>query len=141
MSVDWEYFDRFKKVTDKYLPEIGEGNTKATQIVTAVSRLVYKWYNDGDIYDNTWCLEAGCNDLSSCANWLSQNMEKADLILQDIRFCENEGQYEDLLKWLANYALDEKVLEEYDKIPKVGSIYKCEGKYRIDEEYDKDYYG
>lgn len=53
MSVDWGYFDKFEWADEKYLPCRGEGETKATQIVTAINKLVYKWYNDGDVFDNT----------------------------------------------------------------------------------------
>lgn len=42
MRVDWDYFNKFNNISKKYLPDIGQGETKATQIVTAVSRLVYR---------------------------------------------------------------------------------------------------
>lgn len=35
--VNWNYFDKFKGVKERYLPDRGEGETKATQIVTAVN--------------------------------------------------------------------------------------------------------
>ena len=54
---EWSYFDKFETINDRYLPSQGEGETKATQVVTAVTKLVYKWYNDGDVYDNTYALE------------------------------------------------------------------------------------
>ena len=28
--VDWSYFDKFEKVNEEYLPDRGEGETKAT---------------------------------------------------------------------------------------------------------------
>ena len=70
--VDWSYYDKpeFKAINSEYLPARGEGETKATQIVTAVNKLVYKWYNDGDVFDNTGALSGWANDLSSYANWL-----------------------------------------------------------------------
>ena len=73
MSVDWSYFDKFDGIIDKYLPTKGEGETKATQIVTAINKLIYKWYNDGDVFDNTYHLEGWANDLSDYANWLYEN--------------------------------------------------------------------
>lgn len=36
-----EYFRKFKKINDKYLPDYGEGNTFASQAVTAVNKLIY----------------------------------------------------------------------------------------------------
>ena len=70
MAVDWGYYDKFDGINDKYLPVYSEGETKATQIVTAVNKLVYKYYNDGDVFDNTRYLSGWANDLSDYANWL-----------------------------------------------------------------------
>ena len=70
MSIQWDDFDKFSEISDKFLPVSGEGNTVATQIVTAVSKIVYKWFNDGDVYDTAHYLTGWYNDLSSYANWL-----------------------------------------------------------------------
>lgn len=51
-SVDWDYYNKFEEITDKYMSNQGEGDTLASQIVTAINKLVYKWYNDGDVFDN-----------------------------------------------------------------------------------------
>ena len=48
-SVDWGYFNKFEDTIDKYMPSSGEGETMASQIATAINKLVYKWYNDGDV--------------------------------------------------------------------------------------------
>lgn len=138
MAVDWGYFNRFEELTDKYLPDMGEGETMATQIVTAVCKLVYKWYNDGDVYDNQGMMNGWCNDLSSYANWLDKYAGAE--YLYGIHDCCNDGDYEDILKELADKLLQKEVLEDYDKKPKQGSIYNCEGDYKFvewdDEEED-----
>lgn len=137
--VDWSYFDKieFKAINGKYLPECGEGETMATQIVTAVNKLVYKWYNDGDVYDNTYAMAGWANDLSSYANWLRKYAGVAD-ILDRIHQCFTEGDYEDLLKALADRLLDDEDLERAAKQEKVDSIYEAEGPYRFEERYDDD---
>lgn len=139
MSVEWSYFDKFGNMTDKYLPAVGEGTTKATQIVTAVSKLVYKWYNDGDVFDNTYELSGWANDLSSYANWLDTYTEEAGEILDQIKAiqfdCEDD--YEELLKNLADTLLDEAYLAEMDKISRVDSIYSCSGRFKF-EDNDED---
>lgn len=141
MDVEWSYFNKFSNIEDKYLPVSGEGNTKATQIVTAVSKLIYKWYNDGDVYDNTYNVGGWGNDLSSYANWLSKYVEKSRKILRRIRHIVLESEYEELLKELADTLLDEQFLAEQDEITKVGSIYKCSGEFMFEEpEEDEDYY-
>ena len=51
MATDCGYFDKFEALVDKYMPMRGEGETAASQIVTAVNKLIYKWYNDGDVFE------------------------------------------------------------------------------------------
>ena len=135
MAVNWNYYDKFETLIDKYLPARGEGETKATQIVTAVNKLVYKWYNDGDVFDNTHHLDGWCNDLSDYANWLEQNTNTTR-VLCSIAYCYNDSDYEDLLKELADELFNEKYLEEQDKIEKIGTIYECDGRFKFEELHD-----
>ena len=137
MAVEWDYYDKFKELNDKYLPMRGEGETKATQIVTAVNKLVYKWYNDGDVFDNTHVLRGWANDLSSYANWLYEHTS-ADSILAKIVNCITESDYENLLKELADTLFDEAYLDEENKIEKIDTIYECNGIFRFVEVYDED---
>ena len=136
MAVDWGYYDEFDGLIDKYMPVSGEGETKASQIVTAVNKLVYKYYNDGDVFDNTHHLEGWANDLSSYANWLYENTKNAWKILNKISACYTNEDYEDLLKELANELLDEAYLAEQSKEEKVGTIYDCDGKFKYEEPED-----
>ena len=137
--VDWSYYDnpRFKAINEKYLPARGEGETKATQIVTAVNKLVYKWYNDGDVFDNTGALSGWANDLSSYANWLRYYTGAAK-ILDRIYSCFIGSDYEDLLKDLTDTFFDEGFLAIMAQNPKVGSIYEAGGPYKFEERYDDD---
>ena len=137
MSVDWGYYDKFKSIEDKYLPMRGEGNTMATQTVTAVCKLIYKWYNDGDVYDNTHYLKGWCNDLSSYANWLFKYSLGAEL--ESIETAVDDDDYEWILKEVANACLDDEYLAVMDKRPKTGSIYDCKGQFKfVEDEYDED---
>ena len=144
MAVDWGYYDKFEPMFKKYLPDRGEGETKATQIVTAVCKLVYKWYNDGDVFDNSYVLEGWANDLSDYANWLWEHTE-ADGILYKIINCYNNSDYEDLLQELADKLLKEEYLDKENEIEKIGTIYNCDGKFQFveydeeDEEDEEDY--
>ena len=140
--VEWSYYNKpeFKAINEKYLPDMGEGENRATQAVTAVNKLVYKWYNDGDVYDTTGALSGWANDLSSYANWLREYAGVAD-ILDGIHNCFIGEDYEDLLKDLADRLLDDAVLERLEKQEKVESIYDAEGPYQFvmwddDEEED-----
>ena len=136
--VDWSYYGKpeFKAINGRYLPMEGEGENMATQIVTAVNKLVYKWYNDGDVYDNTASMTGWANDLSSYANWLRRYAGVED-ILDRIRSCWNDDQYETILKDLADRLLDDEDLERWAKREKVDSIYEADGPYRF-EDYPED---
>lgn len=140
MATDWGYFDKFETLIDKYMPSRGEGETVASQIVTAVNKLIYKWYNDGDVFDNTHHLEGWANDLSDYANWLYENTKDAWKILNKIADCVTEGEYEDLLQELADKLLNEEYLAEQSKLEKVGTIYKCDGKFKYEEWDDEEEY-
>lgn len=138
MGVNWDYYDRFDKINNIYLPITGEGNNMATQIVTAVNKLGYKWYNDGDVYDNTYYLKGWANDLSSYANWLYKNAG-ADMLL-NITDATSESDYEDILKELADTLLNDEVLDKYEQEPLNGSIYDCDGvfKFEFDDDEEED---
>lgn len=132
MAVDWSYYTKFNSILKKYLPSSGEGETMATQIVTAVNKLVYKWYNDGDVYDNTYYLTGWCNDLSSYANWLYKYSLGADL--ESISTAMDDDDYEWILQTVADNCLDEEYLAIMDKKPKTDSIYSCEGMFHFEEQ-------
>lgn len=141
MSVDWDYYDKFEELNGKYLPERGEGCTKATQIITALNKLVYKWYNDGDVFDNTKYLEGWANDLSSYANWLYHHTtEEVQTILNKVYECINDDDYEELLKELSDLLFNEKYLEEQNKLEKEFSIYDYDGKFKFVEFPEHDDY-
>ena len=133
--VDWDVYDAFKKLTT-VLPICGEGSFIIEQIATAVNKLVYKWYNDGDVFDNNFGMEGWLNDLSSYANWLSQYVFGMQPILQQIQFCHTEGEYEQLLLHLWKHA--ESILDDYKAQPKVGSVYECAGAFRYTEPQNSD---
>lgn len=140
MSVNWSYFNKFEPLEDIYLPSSGQGNTKATQLVTAVAKIVYKYFNDGDTYDNTniyWY--EGMNDLSSYANWIHNNYSFLGNMLE--RIWEpgfSESDYQDLLKDLCNAVFRETWLEKENDKPAVGDIYEAEGPFSIEEPEDEE---
>lgn len=135
-AVDWEYYEKYRHIDAKYLPERGEGENMATQIVTATTKLVYKWYNDGDVFDNTHQMRGWANDLSDYANWLYRYAEGADAILDGICDCDDDDDYELLLKELVDLTNTEEYLASYKEKAKTGSIYDCDGPFMFKEEED-----
>ena len=129
-GVNWGFFDKFQNIIDKYMPSNGEGETKASQVVTAVNKLIYKWYNDGDVFDNTYHLKGWWNDLSSYANWLYKNVFESKHILTTIEEAETDAHYEYILKELAEKFLNKEFLQPLSEQEKVGTIYDCKGKFK-----------
>ena len=129
-AVAWDSFNA-AKWDDKYLASVGEGESKASQIAAAGCKLIYKHYNDGDVYDNTHYLSGWANDLSSYANWLNKNLEGASEILGQIQFAEDDDQYEQIL-WHLSELID-KSIDKFANEPTVGSIYDCDGPFHFEE--------
>lgn len=139
-GVSWNYYNSelCDKINDKYLLSRGEGDNMATQIITAINKLIYKWYNDGDVFDNTYYLDGWGNDISSYANWLAKYVDGASEILNRIKIITSESEYEFLLKDLYDKFFDEKLLANYEQIEKVDSVYKCKGEFVYEEYNDEE---
>lgn len=137
-DIDWDYFDKFEPIINKYMPDRGEGETMASQIVTAVNKLIYKWYNDGDVYDNTRGLPGWANDLSDYANWLYKYVPKTQYTLDLIEEVSTDGGYEEILQLLADLTLNEEFLSKYTDEKCLGSIYNCNGPFKFIDLYDDD---
>lgn len=132
VHVKWSYFDRFDPILDKYLPEEGDGDSLATQIVAATQKLIYMYYQNGDYYDNYHTrYPESWNDVSGYANWLHDNTDAGyilDHIFDTATFDGGWGYldpmyYEYILKGLADHLLNEDVLTPASKLPKVGDVY------------------
>lgn len=133
-DIDWDYFDKFTPIVNEYIPDQGEGETMASQIATAVNKLVYRWYNDGDTYDYVNGFIGG---LSTYANWLYKYVPETRNILDSITNVYNDDEYENILKRLADLTLNEEFLWEYSTESMKNSIYECDGPFS-DEEYWED---
>lgn len=150
-TYSWSDFEEFNRALDTYMPSSGEGDTMASQVCTAVAKLIYKWFNDGDVFDNTHGLEGWANDLSSYANWLYKYVPQSKMILERVYRCYTEDDYTSLLWDLAEATLDLEDVSALEDKPKQGSVYDCEGPFEFrdydddddeyDDEYDDDYYG
>lgn len=149
-SVEWNSFDKFEDIIHKYMPAMGEGETMASQAVTAINKLVYKWYNDGDVYDNRYFLQGWANDLSSYANWLYDHIPQTRPILKRIEH-DTDDTYSHTLMLLAERVLTPEFLAKLESEPSMDSIYEADGPFEFveysdydegdDYDYDADYYG
>lgn len=132
--INWRDFDVFSEEIHKYMPAYGEGDTMASQIATAVNKLVYKWFNDGDVYDNTFALEGWANDLSSYANWLDKYAD-GDGVMHMIEDAVTEDDYTRVLWHIAETFISAPYLAHMNTRAKVGSIYDCDGDFKFVEVY------
>lgn len=128
----WED-DKSNEMVDMYMLPRGEGETMASQAVTAVNKLVYKYWNDGDTYDNSNGL-GWVNDLSSYANWLLAYIPEKTECLTWIFDADCYWEYEKILAELQrNILVDEEFLRGLSGKEKVGSIYECDGPFIFTE--------
>ena len=136
----WIDFDEIQKndLVDKYLPDRGEGENMATQAITAFYKLCYKWFNDGDVFDNTYSMPGWCNDISSYANWLDRYIDGAHDVLSHIKDCHSCEEYEHLLDCLTYIILQPELLADLEKRPAVGTIYKQRGPWRFVEQEEEE---
>ena len=144
-KASWGDFDNpvADRMNELYLLDYGEGDTMANQIAAAVNKLVFKWFNDGDVFDNAHTgLEGFANDISDCANWLYTYVPITKEPLSGALKWISEQKYEDIL--LGVFALtlcDEDLMSNYSNLPAIGSIYDCSGPFTWDESlYDEDEY-
>lgn len=131
-------FIQYNDIIHQYMPARGQGDSIASQVVTAINRLVYKWFNDGDVYDNQYALEGWANDLSSEANWLADHGKNGTYaILEQISDCRDEEDYEDILLELCEHNLKDKAwLADAAQRPAIGSIYDADGPFKFVDRYD-----
>lgn len=130
-SHEWDEFSKEFPNSDKHLPPHGEGESMGTQASVALCKLVYKWFNDGDVYDNSYALEGWANDISGSANWLYNHIQETREILKGIEDVEDEDEYTDLLFDLCE-VVDPMIPDLLDK-PKVGNAYDEKGPFKFKE--------
>lgn len=144
ITVDY-FINTYSDVIDYYMPNNGEGDTMASQIATAVNKLIYGWYYDDSVFetdlnfDIAWPDEV--DDLSDRANWLYSYVPESRRILMRVFACSSVDDYEELLMNLADTLLDEDLLEKYDAIPKQATIYTCKGKFECHWDEDAELQG
>ena len=126
-------FEKFKNCA-KYLPNRGDGDSRGTQAATAISKLVYKWFNDGDVFDNTFGLEGWANDISGSANWLYEYVKGTKDVIDSIARISTEDEYTELLYELCK-VVDPQIPDLLNE-PKVGDAYDEPGPFKFREKSD-----
>ena len=145
MAFSWDDVDEYAKVLDQYLPASGEGDTMATQVATAVSRIGYHWFNDGD---TIWT-----DECQSCADWLYKNVRGFDTVIRALNkqpfageqsLEDDDERYSDIYGDKLKKLLDVSVnldLEWLNEEPAEGSFFDCEGPVLAKMKEYQDQYG
>ena len=137
MTKEWKDFDKFGEVLDKYLPRKGEGATMASQLSAALSKIVYRWFNDGDVYDDTTMTGWG-EDLSSYANWIYRYIPEVGPVLRKVHACFTDEDYTNLLYNVSTRISKIIDFELLDTMEARGSIYDCDGPFSVTNDKDDD---
>ena len=91
---------KFDELCDKYVPAWGEANTLGGEILRAINRIVYRYYNDGDTID--WYYGGDYNLLRACDTFLNMYCP-AYYSLSNINELEYEKNLCDRLKKVFDY--------------------------------------
>lgn len=122
-KVRWSDYDQFEDILNRYLPEDGQGDTRAEQAVTAINKLVYAFYNNGAVIADA--LSEYDPNLRSYAAWLRKHTSsRAVLLLVKLEDAEDTDSYAKYLYELTDYLLDEPKLRTLSKYDTVGDIYE-----------------
>ena len=112
-------------LTNKYLPSVGQGKNKASQLVTAANKIIYGWYNNGDT------ISGNGNDLTSYANWIDKYIKEPEIrkILKDDYIDYNDTYYlSEIILPLIRFVFREDFLEKLASHEAEGDIYECSGR-------------
>ncbi len=124
---------KFEELCDKYVPAWGKANTLGGEILRAINRIVYRYYNDGDTID--WYYGGDYNLLRACDTFLNMYCP-AYYSLSNINELEYEKNLCDRLKKVFDYLIANPNVFE---IPNsIDSIANAPYEPRESEDYDYD---
>ena len=123
------------------MPIEGEGETIASQTVTAVNRLYEGWYKDGDVFDNTGgAFPPNSAQISECANWLFAYVPEVRETLEMVYECARDFEYDYIINKLVRIITEQGFLKEKAEREAVDSIYTCEGPFYTETGEDEELY-
>ena len=128
-------FEKQQRIIDPYLEEedlyLDEG-TMANQLAFAIDTIIWA----PQVGHTIWS-----DECQSCADWLYQNIDGADAIIDSLNELSCAGRpnfvdfpdddwdpYGDLADKLIEHCVpDEEGMRELDEVPAIGSVFDCEG--------------
>lgn len=127
---------KFDELCDKYLPAWGKANTLGGEILRAINRIVYRYYNDGDTVDRYCGNEY--NLLRACDTFLKTYCP-AYHSLSNINELEYEKHLCDRLKKVLDYLIaNPNVFEIANSTDCIANAPYEPWEYDDEEDYDYD---
>ena len=127
---------KFNEFFDKYVPINGSANTLGGEIVRAINRIVYRYYNDGDTVDRYYGNEY--NHLRACDTFLKTYCP-AYHSLSNINELEYEKNLCDRLKKVLDYLVaNPNVFEIANSTDCIANAPYEPWEYDDEEDYDDD---
>lgn len=94
---------RINELFEKYVPSSGASDTKVGELIRALTRVSYRWFNDGDYFHEGY----GAETCGKAATFLIQNTT-----IEIATWFHDELYDEDYTEWLEKLSI--KVLEYID---------------------------
>ena len=129
---------RNEPLFDKLVPVQGKAETLEGEMLRAINRMVYRYYNDGDKYYEGYGAETAGPAVSFLVNAVHPLRSEMSRIMDGKILSDNE--YENMLKEALGLILDyiEGKEGEYTKNTQ-GEIFDYESEYEDDDDYYDDY--
>jgi hypothetical protein len=133
--------DKMHEIFEKYVPGRGKADTVYGEICRAINRLIYRFYNDGDLFFEDYGIETA----GSSALYLMDGHEGFDEILNSMIY-KNETIYENGLEEIVDLFLNyesstiEKLVNTKNDIDSTSDYYEEAMKEWHVEDEEEDYY-
>ena len=123
---EWPKSPKFEKLTKQYMPKQGEADTELGEILRSINRVVYRYYNDGDMWNKGYGKET-VNRAIKHLTELSKNKETPRHIARGLdnalfelkkHGVKDKDKYETALKMMLQTMewADEKEIEALSKM-------------------------
>ena len=129
-------------LTDKLVPGSGAAETVEGELMRAINRLVYRWYNDGDYFYKGYGAETAGPAHSFLVNSNQIEFPLQSTLTSTFNKAMNadEDEYERLIKFALEKVVDHVEAtpeDEYTKLDK--EMFDFESEFKDEEDYDDDY--
>ena len=134
---------RNQKLFDKLVPGSGASETVEGELMRAINRLVYRWYNDGDYFYKGYGAETAgpAHSFLTNSNQIPFELQTTLESTFNKAMGANEDGYERLIKFALEKVIDHvEATPEDEYTPLKQEMFDFESEFEDEEDYDDDYY-